>query len=158
VGISSLIDTWLLLRNLEQGGEHTRALYVLKARGMAHSSRVREFRFTDRGVDLVEVYVGPSGILTGSARDIQEMRDQAALSVWHQETAHRALLIERKRRVMEARIAELQAEFETERREVEMATEAADAEAKVLLAGRREIADPQEKTAATRKAPKGGRK
>lgn len=140
VGISSLIDTWLLLRNLEQGGERIRALYVLKSRGMAHSSRVREFLLTDRGVDLIDVYVGPSGILTGSARAVQEMEDQATQLRQHQDAERRRLLIERKRRALESRIAELQAEFEAERSEAEAIIADAEATAQGLLARRGEIA------------------
>ncbi len=68
VGISSLMDAWLLVRNLENNGERNRGLYVLKARGMAHSTQIREFRLTSHGIELVDVYVGPEGILPGSAR------------------------------------------------------------------------------------------
>ncbi len=68
VGISSLVDTWLLLRNVESNGERNRLLHVLKSRGSAHSNQVREFVLTDRGAELVDVYVGPAGVVTGSAR------------------------------------------------------------------------------------------
>jgi circadian clock protein KaiC len=59
VGISSLADTWLLLRDIEIGGERNRGLYILKSRGMAHSNQIREFLLTGKGVDLIDVYVGP---------------------------------------------------------------------------------------------------
>jgi circadian clock protein KaiC len=72
IDISSLVDTWLLLRDIEFGGERTRAMYVLKSRGMAHSNQVREFLITGDGIDLVDVYTGPEGVLTGSARQSQE--------------------------------------------------------------------------------------
>jgi circadian clock protein KaiC len=62
VSISSLIDTWLLLRDIEIGGERNRGLYVLKSRGMAHSNQIREFRLSDKGIDLLDVYVGPEGV------------------------------------------------------------------------------------------------
>ena len=78
VGISSLIDTWLLLRDIELGGERNRGLYVLKSRGMAHSNQIREFLLTADGVELRDVYVGPEGVLTGSMRLAQEAREQAA--------------------------------------------------------------------------------
>lgn len=74
VGVSSQMDAWLLLRNLESNGERNRGLYVLKSRGMAHSNQIREFLLTDHGVQLRDVYVGPSGLLTGTARDAQERR------------------------------------------------------------------------------------
>lgn len=75
VGISSLIDTWILLREIESVGERNRAIYILKSRGMAHSNQVREFCISDEGIDLVDVYLGPHGILTGAARKIQQAQD-----------------------------------------------------------------------------------
>ena len=76
--VSSLIDTWLLVRSVERDGERTRLLNVLKSRGMAHSNQVREFLMTDNGVELRAVYVGPGGVLTGSARAAQEASDRAS--------------------------------------------------------------------------------
>ena len=76
-GISSLMDTWLLLRDIEIGGERNRGLYVLKSRGMAHSNQIREFLLSDRGIDIVDVYLGPGGVLTGSARVAQEAQEKA---------------------------------------------------------------------------------
>jgi circadian clock protein KaiC len=84
VQISSLVDTWLLLRDIELGGERNRALYVLKSRGMSHSNQLREFRLTDHGVELLDVYVGPEGVLTGSSRLSQEAREKAAETVRRQ--------------------------------------------------------------------------
>jgi circadian clock protein KaiC len=78
VSISSLVDTWLLLRNVEANGERNRLLFVLKSRGTAHSNQVREFVLTDHGVELVEVYVGPAGVLAGSARLAQEAVERDA--------------------------------------------------------------------------------
>jgi circadian clock protein KaiC len=77
-GISSLMDTWLLLRDIEIGGERNRGLYILKSRGMAHSNQIREFLLTDKGIDLVDVYLGPAGVLTGSARATQEAQEKAS--------------------------------------------------------------------------------
>ena len=74
VGISSLIDTWLLLRDIELSGERNRGLFILKSRGMAHSNQIREFVLTSHGIELREVYLGPAGVLTGSARVVQEAR------------------------------------------------------------------------------------
>jgi circadian clock protein KaiC len=78
VGISSLIDTWLLLRDIELGGERNRGLYVLKSRGMKHSNQIREFLLTAEGIELQDVYLGPEGVLTGSMRAAQEAREKAA--------------------------------------------------------------------------------
>ena len=52
VGVSSLIDTWISLRNLENRGERHRGLYVLKSRGMAHSNQIRSFELTDNGIKI----------------------------------------------------------------------------------------------------------
>ena len=78
LGISSIVDTWILLRDIELGGERNRGMYVLKSRGMAHSNQIREFLLTDRGIELRDVYVGPEGVLTGSMRLAQEARERAA--------------------------------------------------------------------------------
>jgi len=91
VGISSLIDTWLLLRDFESGGERNRGLHVLKSRGMAHSNQVREFLLTDHGVELRDVYVGAAGVLTGSARLTQEAQEKAALIVRDREVELRRI-------------------------------------------------------------------
>lgn len=114
VAISSLIDTWLLVRNLETGGERNRALYVLKSRGTAHSNQVREFLITDRGLDLVDVYTGPEGVLTGSARVAQEARERAAALEREQDIQRKRQEMERKRRAVEAQVAALHAGLEAE--------------------------------------------
>ena len=77
VGISSIVDTWIQVRNFESNGERTRMLYILKSRGMAHSNQVREFLMSDDGVKLVDVYMGPRGVLFGSDRIEQERLDSA---------------------------------------------------------------------------------
>jgi circadian clock protein KaiC len=111
VHIDSLIDTWLWLDDLEFGGERNRGIYILKSRGMAHTNQIREFLLTDHGVELRDVYVGPSGVLTGSARLVQEAQEKAVEMVREQEVESRQLELERKRTVLEAQIAALQAEF-----------------------------------------------
>lgn len=118
VGISSLIDTWILLRNLEAGGERNRGLYILKSRGMAHSNQVREFQLSENGARLVDVYVGPEGVLTGSARAAQEARDRAETRQRKQDADRKHVDLENKRRQLEAQIAEMRAKFEAEEREL----------------------------------------
>jgi len=118
VGISSLVDTWLLLRDIELGGERNRAMYVLKSRGMAHSNQIREFLLTDHGIDLIDVYLGPQGVLTGSARQSQEAKETADAVLRQQEIAARRREMERKRHALEARITAMRSELEAE--EVEM--------------------------------------
>jgi len=114
VEISSLVDTWLLLRDIELGGERNRAMYVLKSRGMAHSNQIREFLLTDRGIQLADVYLGPEGVLTGSTRQAQEAREKAAELLRQQELESKQRELDRKRDALEARIAALRKEFEAE--------------------------------------------
>ena len=122
VGISSVIDTWLLLRDIELGGERNRGLYVLKSRGMAHSNQIREFLLTAHGVELRDVYVGPEGVLTGSMRVAQEARERAAEVERRREAEGRVRGHERKRRALEAQIALLRAELEEAGEAVDLAT------------------------------------
>jgi circadian clock protein KaiC len=111
LAISSVIDTWLLLRDIEIGGERNRGLYILKSRGMSHSNQIREFLLTDHGVELRDVYVGPEGVLTGSARLTKEAENEAAMLIRNQEVELRRIELERKRTTLEAQIAMLRAEF-----------------------------------------------
>jgi circadian clock protein KaiC len=114
VDISSLVDAWLLLRDIESGGERNRGIYILKARGVAHSNQIREFLLTNNGIELREVYLGEKGLLTGSARMTQEAKDASAALLGRQEIERKQLLLERKRRVLDAQIAALQLDLETE--------------------------------------------
>lgn len=114
VYISSLIDTWLLLRDIEIGGERNRGLYVLKSRGMAHSNQIREFKLTNQGIELVDVYVGAEGVLTGSARLSQETKDDAQQLWRQQEIKRKQSELERKRESLDAQIALLRSQFQSE--------------------------------------------
>jgi circadian clock protein KaiC len=122
VSISSLIDTWMMVRDVEISGERNRVMHVLKSRGMAHSNQVREFLLTDHGIELQEVYVGPSGVLTGSARVAQEADERSAELAQLQEITRGQLSIERKRSALEAQIEVLRAEFAAEELEYEGVT------------------------------------
>ena len=108
------MDTWLLLKAIEVGGERNRALYVLKSRGMEHSNQIREFVLTNDGLQLLDVYLGPEGVLTGSARVSQEGREKAVVTFRKQEQETRRRELERKRQIFEARMTMLRAEFEVE--------------------------------------------
>jgi circadian clock protein KaiC len=118
VGISSVSDTWLLLRDIEIGGERNRGMYILKSRGMAHSNQIREFLLTDKGVELADVYVGPAGVLTGSARLAQEAQEKADQRARRQEVELKQLSLQKKRKAMEGQIAAIRAQFEAEEAEV----------------------------------------
>lgn len=119
VGISSLMDTWLLLRDLELNGERNRALYVLKARGMHHSNQVREFLLTKKGIDLIDVYLGSEGVLTGSARLAQEAKEAAEQEIAEVGLQKRIRDMERKRKALDAQIKALHEESAAELEEVE---------------------------------------
>jgi circadian clock protein KaiC len=112
--VSSLMDTWILLKAIEVGGERNRALYVLKSRGMEHSNQIREFILTNDGLRLLDVYLGPEGVLTGSARVSQEGREKAAGTSRRQQLEGRGRELDRKREIFEARMTMLRAEFEVE--------------------------------------------
>ena len=113
-GMSSLMDSWLLLQDFEGNGERNRVLYVLKARGMKHSNQIREFLISDRGIDVVDAYIGPSGVLTGSARAAQSAREKAAVLASQQEAARRKREIEHKRAAIERQIRGLRSDYESE--------------------------------------------
>ncbi|WP_234795146.1 circadian clock protein KaiC [Hymenobacter arizonensis] len=112
-GVSSLVDTWISVRDLEGIGERNRGLSILKSRGMAHSNQVREFVVTERGVELLDVVVGPTGIVTGASRLTQQLQQHAQALAAQQETDRRDRELERRRRVLEANIANLRTEFES---------------------------------------------
>ncbi|HEY7168702.1 MAG TPA: circadian clock protein KaiC [Candidatus Binatia bacterium] len=119
LGISSLMDTWLFLRDIELNGERNRGLYVLKSRGTAHSNQIREFVLTDHGIDLIDVYIGTGGVLTGTARQNQEAVERAEAVKREEEAERKRRSVEIKRKTLEAKIGALRAEFEYERREIE---------------------------------------
>jgi circadian clock protein KaiC len=112
--ISSIVDTWLLLVTLESSGERNRGLYVLKSRGMGHSNQIREFLLTDHGVELVDVYAGSGGVLTGSARLTQEAQERAAELAQQQELERKQRTLARRRAAFEAELTALRAKFEAE--------------------------------------------
>jgi circadian clock protein KaiC len=114
VSVSSLMDTWLLLRNSEIGGERNRTIFVRKSRGMAHSNQVREFVLSDNGIDLVDVHVGSDRVLTGSARMAQEAHERAASTLRGQDHERKLRRLASKRQAIEAQIAVLRAEAEAD--------------------------------------------
>jgi circadian clock protein KaiC len=140
VDISSLVDTWLLLRDFEAGGERNRALYILKSRGMAHSNQLREFLLTDNGIELVDIYVGPEGVLTGSMRLTQEAREVAEALAQKQEVESLQRKRERRRAALEARIEALRMEFEAEEQEAQREINNQQRRADVMVADRARMA------------------
>ena len=116
-GISSLIDTWILLRDIELSGERNRGMYVLKSRGMANSNQIREFMLTDHGVELREAYIGSKGVLTGSARIAQEAKESAELLIRKKDIERKKREIEQKRNTLNAQVSALHFKFESEESE-----------------------------------------
>lgn len=110
--ISSLVDSWILLQDVEANGENNRILRLVKSRGMAHSNQIREFRITKDGIDLIPPYVGPSGVLTGSARFAQEAKEEAEEISRSEELGLLKLNLEQQKKTLDAQIRTLQAEFE----------------------------------------------
>lgn len=133
IGISSLMDTWLMLRDQEYNGERNRLIYILKSRGMEHSNQVREFRLTNSGVQLVDVYLGPGVVLAGTARSVQEAKEQADAIARRQQIERKKLEIERKRAIMAAQIQALQTEFEADKVELEQIIQQQDLQEKTWL-------------------------
>jgi circadian clock protein KaiC len=139
IAMSSLMDAWLLLQDFEGNGERNRVLYVLKARGMSHSNQVREFLISDRGIDLVDAYIGPSGVLTGASRVAQAAREKAEALASQQEAARRKRELERKRATLEQQIAGLRSEYENEEVELRRVDEQVGKRTRMLTAERTEL-------------------
>jgi circadian clock protein KaiC len=126
VAISSLVDTWMLLKTIELSGERNRGLYVLKSRGMAHSNQIREFVLSEQGVQLLDVYVGADGVLTGSARLSQQAREQREQQERQAIVEKNRRLLERKKALYQEQLARLRADFEAEVLELEQSLAGAD--------------------------------
>jgi circadian clock protein KaiC len=139
MAMSSLMDSWLLLQDFEGNGERNRVLYVLKARGMAHSNQIREFLISDRGIDVVDAYIGPSGVLTGSARAAQTAREKAEALASQQEAARRKRELERKRAALERQISGLRSEHEASAEELRRIDEQVGTQTRLLTTERTEL-------------------
>jgi circadian clock protein KaiC len=140
------VDTWLLVRNIEANGERNRLLYVLKSRGMAHSNQVREFVLTDHGIELVDVYVGPAGVLAGSARVSQQAAERDEELRAAEELARRRRELRRSVIEHEAHLAAVRDELDAERTELDRidlreSHQIAEAEADLSSMARRRWAD-----------------
>ena len=139
IAMSSLMDSWLLLEDVEGNGERNRVLYVLKARGMAHSNQVREFLISNRGIDLVDAYIGPSGVLTGASRVAQAAREKAEALADQQEAARRKRELQRKRLALERQIGGLRSEHESSDEELRRIDEQVGTQTRMLNTERHEL-------------------
>jgi len=124
--VSSLMDTWISLRDVEADGERNRILYLLKSRGMSHSKQVREYELSNDGIHMTQPYLGPEGVLTGAARMAQEAREREAEQELLELTEQRKRQMARKRDVLERQIAEMRASLEEEESEVSKLLERQD--------------------------------
>lgn len=110
--VSSLVDTWLSVQDIEYNGERNRGLYILKSRGMKNSNQVREFLITDDGIQIADVVLGPNGVLTGSARIAWELEEAANTALTEETLKRKNKEIETKKRILEEKILSLESEFE----------------------------------------------
>lgn len=140
VGMSSLMDAWISVKNIESNGERNRGLYILKARGIAHSNQVREFLLTDHGVDLIDAYVGSEGVLMGSARSSQLARETAAQIGRMLAKDRKQKELRRKQELYEAQLLALKGQYENERDTILMESEEEERREEVDVRQRRELA------------------
>ena len=140
-GVSSVVDAWVLVRDIEFNGERNRGLYIMKSRGMKHSNQVREFVITDKGLNLIDVYLGPDGVLTGSAREAQKLQEQTGEVLRDFAVGSKDREIMRKRKVLEAKISNLQMEFESAEEELNKIYQQEELIKQVASKTRRQITD-----------------
>lgn len=140
VGVSSLMDVWLLVKSIESNGERNRGLYILKARGTAHSNQVREFVLTDHGIELIDAYVGPEGVLMGTARSSQIAREKEAEVERQHVTARKERELRRKQELYEAQLVALRGQYESDRDLILRELDDERSRLEVAAAQRREIA------------------
>ncbi len=140
-GVSSLVDTWILLRDMEGIGERNRGLSILKSRGMAHSNQVREFVVSKQGIELLDVNIGPAGVLTGSARMAYRLQEKAHDAAYQNELERKDRELDRKRKVLEATIANLRTEFESVEEELKRMHMQEQVKMDMLSTGRKEMAE-----------------
>jgi circadian clock protein KaiC len=139
-GVSSIMDTWIVLKEIESSGERNRGLYIIKSRGMGHSNQIREFLMTDSGIDLVDVYTGPEGFLTGTARIAQKAREKAKFNDLEQEIERQKREFERKRQITEARITLLRMEIDAEQEDMFKTIQQHESKMKTSAINRKKIA------------------
>ena len=118
-GVSSLVDAWMMIRDIEFNGERNRAMYIMKSRGMKHSNQVREFVITSKGLELVEVFLGPDGVLTGSAREERKLIEETDSALKTLAINRKDREIARKSMQLEAQISNLTTEFDSVKRRTE---------------------------------------
>jgi len=139
-GISSLMDTWIQLKDIESNGEHNRGLLVLKSRGMSHSNQVREFLLTDKEIRLLNVSLSSGVVLMGSSRAAQAAQEEMDAVRRREEIERRKWILERKRREKDARIASLEEEFATVEEDLTSSIMMDERQGKASIVTRKELA------------------
>jgi circadian clock protein KaiC len=138
--VSSLMDTWIILKNIEGNGERNRTFSIIKARGIAHSNQLREFLLTSQGIQLIDLYKGTEGVLFGSARIAQESREAAGRVIRDEEIERRQRELDRKKRIMEYEIAMLKEKFTRDEDEIRILIEQDLSREKVIDKRQKELA------------------
>jgi circadian clock protein KaiC len=136
-GVSSLVDAWILVRDIELNGERNRGLYIMKSRGMKHSNQVREFTITSNGLVLQEIYLGTEGILTGSAREAHKLQQKTEELLNQHTLSRRDNEISRKARELQMQIDSLTSQFESVREELSMDSVQQELKRQVMVDNRR---------------------
>ncbi|KGO86172.1 KaiC 1 [Flavobacterium rivuli WB 3.3-2 = DSM 21788] len=131
--VSSLVDTWVTVRDMEGVGERNRGLFIVKSRGMGHSNQVREFVITAKGIELLDIEMGPNGILTGTARKTNQLNKEVTEVTLQNELERKDREIARKRKLLEANIEALKNEFESVEEELSILKATEALQAKVSL-------------------------
>jgi circadian clock protein KaiC len=137
--ISSMIDSWIMLRNFEYNGERSRGITVLKSRGMPHSNQIKEFVISDDGLTMVMPYIGPSGVFMGSARVAQEARDSEKIQNTRLDIEHKRKALMEKQKELEARITAMKAQYKAEENELVRCMEQAEQDLKTIVGDRKEM-------------------
>src|SRR6185312_3763564 len=137
--ISSLVDAWISIRDIEGNGERNRALYIMKSTGMRHSNQVREFVIESKGIHLVDVFLGPDGILTGSAREAQQLMDATGRELRKYALGRKDREIDRKRRALEAQITALREEFDSVQEELNRTYQEEDLRKEIMEKSRKQL-------------------
>jgi len=140
-GVSSLVDAWLLIKDIELNGERNRGLYIMKSRGMQHSNQIREFVITDKGLDLVDVYLGPEGVLIGSAREAQMLLEETGQVLHTHAISRKDRELLRKRKVLEGKIESLKTEFESTEEELNKIYIEEDLKKEIMEQTRQKVTD-----------------
>ncbi len=157
-GVSSLVDAWLQIKDIELNGERNRGMYVMKSRGMKHSNQVREFVITNEGLNLIDVYLGPDGILTGSAREAQIMLEETGMVIHTHAIGRKDRELSRKRKVLEATIDSLRSEYESAEEELNKVYIEEEIKKEIMEQTRKKVTDirrgESSKPASSRKGPK----